>query len=431
MANPYYIQQANILPGLEKATSSLVGLAKAKQEKTKKDELASLFETGTPEEVASFLIKNPELAQNFDNAKAVKLGITKERAVDEAYQILKGEVDPHRVMLGHSEEALAAGVDASAPMALAKDALAGGDKSKKAAMVTLAHYDPKGLKAYMDATATAVPEAVKLTANQKDYRLAKREGFGGTFMEYQNALKAKPAEASTSTADQKNFEYAVANGFTGTFMEYQNASGSSGMDDTRRQLLQVQILDLQDRMQGREDKKQEVATMADKKMKGLVAGIDSVLEEVDRATTMAKTSPTATGVTGAATGPVPGTPSYKLRKVLGTVQANLGFDKLQDMRNNSPTGGALGQVSERELAFLQATITALDPNMGEEELLKSLEKIKRHYNNWRETALGRNPYETVIGQTEALGSVTEADIQTTMRVNSLSREDVLAKLGLK
>ena len=44
-----------------------------------------------------------------------------------------------------------------------------------------------------------------------------------------------------------------------------------------------------------------------------------------------------------------------------TVQANLGFDALQKMRDESPTGGALGQVAVQELEMLQAKVAALDP----------------------------------------------------------------------
>ena len=65
------------------------------------------------------------------------------------------------------------------------------------------------------------------------------------------------------------------------------------------------------------------------------------------------------------------------------------------MRDSSPTGGALGQVSERELGFLQSTLVALDPNMGDEELIKGLEKVKQHYNAWRDTMLGKVPEEPV------------------------------------
>ena len=52
----------------------------------------------------------------------------------------------------------------------------------------------------------------------------------------------------------------------------------------------------------------------------------------------------------------PGSQAQALKTILNTIKANVGFQALQEMRANSPTGGALGQVSERELAYLQATL---------------------------------------------------------------------------
>jgi hypothetical protein len=45
------------------------------------------------------------------------------------------------------------------------------------------------------------------------------------------------------------------------------------------------------------------------------------------------------------------------------------------MREASPTGGALGAVSERELALLQSSMGALSNDMSEEELTKTLDFI--------------------------------------------------------
>jgi len=62
-----------------------------------------------------------------------------------------------------------------------------------------------------------------------------------------------------------------------------------------------------------------------------------------------------------------------------TLRANIGFDKLQQMRDASPTGVALGQVSERELRDLQAVLASLDTLQTPEQLKRSLKAIKEHY----------------------------------------------------
>lgn len=73
---------------------------------------------------------------------------------------------------------------------------------------------------------------------------------------------------------------------------------------------------------------------------------------------------------------LPETEARNFQAVLDTVKANLGFGELQAMRDSSPTGGALGQVSEREIAFLQAIEGNLDTAQSPEQLLEVLKEIK-------------------------------------------------------
>jgi len=49
------------------------------------------------------------------------------------------------------------------------------------------------------------------------------------------------------------------------------------------------------------------------------------------------------------------------------------------MRDESPTGGALGQVALQELYALQSSIAPLNPNMKDTELVASLNKVKDTY----------------------------------------------------
>lgn len=66
---------------------------------------------------------------------------------------------------------------------------------------------------------------------------------------------------------------------------------------------------------------------------------------------------------------------------LGTIQANVGFDELQEMRDNSPTGGALGQVSEREIDFLQALRGNISIGLDAPELAYNIARLAniQHY----------------------------------------------------
>ena len=79
-------------------------------------------------------------------------------------------------------------------------------------------------------------------------------------------------------------------------------------------------------------------------------------------------------------GLAPKSEANQLDKFLDTIKANVGFGKLNAMRAASPTGGALGQVSEREIAFLQASEGSLDQFQRPEELKANLEEINNSYN---------------------------------------------------
>ncbi|WP_422353745.1 hypothetical protein [Stenotrophomonas sp. AR026] len=94
-------------------------------------------------------------------------------------------------------------------------------------------------------------------------------------------------------------------------------------------------------------------------------------------------SPYSTGFVGARSRGVEGSPSYNLASELETIKANLGFDRLQQMRDSSPTGGALGAIAVQELVALQSTIANLDPNQSESQIRANLERVKNHYTQWR------------------------------------------------
>ena len=101
-------------------------------------------------------------------------------------------------------------------------------------------------------------------------------------------------------------------------------------------------------------------------------------------------APNTAGI-GVAASFIPTTPAYTLRTKLDTIKANIGFDRLQQMREASPTGGALGQVAVQELNALQSTIASLSQGLKPTELKENLTKIEFHYNNWLRTTNGQQP----------------------------------------
>jgi hypothetical protein len=83
---------------------------------------------------------------------------------------------------------------------------------------------------------------------------------------------------------------------------------------------------------------------------------------------------------------VPGTKARSLQADIDTIKANLGFAELAKMREQSPTGGALGQVAVKELDFLQSTVANLDQLQDPKSLRNALNEIKASYKRWANAA---------------------------------------------
>lgn len=74
-----------------------------------------------------------------------------------------------------------------------------------------------------------------------------------------------------------------------------------------------------------------------------------------------------------------GTAGFDLQKDVDTLGANFAFDALQAMRDASKTGGALGQVTERELDLLKSSVGNIDPNQSHGNFLKNIETVRQAY----------------------------------------------------
>lgn len=361
--NPFYIDP---LGGYGKEiTRGLTGLGavlgerqQMKQEQAQEQEdlqeMQTLLRSGQPGQVADFILRKPKLAQRLTTSVTYLNDQTQQNAYDTLKRIEQGE-DPVAAL---SERLMFLEQNGADPTDTIKELQSAMDNpeqymqtaGRKREMLFPQRYLQE-LQIEAEKRRLTQPQ-IELTGTQKEYQLAKAEGFEGSFLDYQKALKGGPDS------------------------------------DVRTMMLQTQLLDLQDRIGERQRKEDSLTSLEDKKAKSLIKGIDSVVEEVDKAVKLAKEGTLATGIPGAITSKVPGSPAYNLRKRLDTVKANLGFDKLQQMRDSSPTGGALGSITDRELDLLQATLTNLDPNMGDEELIAGLEKVKKHYDTWRDAVTG-------------------------------------------
>lgn len=85
---------------------------------------------------------------------------------------------------------------------------------------------------------------------------------------------------------------------------------------------------------------------------------------------------------------LPETDARSFRAQLDTLKANITFNELTEMREASKTGGALGQVSDREGALLGASLGALDPNQSPQQLAAQLDKIGGSLQRWQAAKSG-------------------------------------------
>lgn len=82
-----------------------------------------------------------------------------------------------------------------------------------------------------------------------------------------------------------------------------------------------------------------------------------------------------TGLLGEAFSRIGGTAASDIARNLDTIEANIAFDALQQMRAASPTGGALGAITERELELLSSTMGSLRQSQTRDQFLFNLTTI--------------------------------------------------------
>lgn len=126
--------------------------------------------------------------------------------------------------------------------------------------------------------------------------------------------------------------------------------------------------------------KEEAAARA---VESTAAGAEESARIVTGAIAKAKklVSPTSTGFGSLLSG-IPTTDARALEGQLNVVKANLGFDRLRQMREESKTGGALGSIAVKELERLEAAVATLDTGLEGQQLIDALDAVSTHYNNW-------------------------------------------------
>ena len=142
-----------------------------------------------------------------------------------------------------------------------------------------------------------------------------------------------------------------------------------------------------------------------------------------------------TGVTGAIVrekGGVlsSGSAAVTAQKTLDTIKANIGFDRITQMRNESPTGGALGNITEKELMFLQSVLGSLDLNQDKKVLLQNIDRVKEIYQKILEKASAYPNAEKYGfgGAATSKSKAPAADASPESRYTNMSNEELMQLL---
>ena len=202
----------------------------------------------------------------------------------------------------------------------------------------------------------------------RQYRLAQNEGYQGNFMEF----KTSNARAG---ADQVNID-ARSGSEVGTIPQgYELITDENG----NRKLQAIA---------GGEAAQEEVNVLTRKELQRETTNRTAfiVLEDISRLKTLLKNQSNLNPMT-AVTGPIAteiasgfsASARADAEALVRTIGGNIGFDRLQRMRNESKTGGALGAINQQEMQLLQDVMGSLKLNQSEASLQTNLNRLADIY----------------------------------------------------
>lgn len=200
-----------------------------------------------------------------------------------------------------------------------------------------------------------IPKGPTPTDDMREYELAKTQGYTGTFQQYQVDLKK--AGAASTTVNNNMGDGAPDLGKLSTDYGYvlDPNTGLPKIDPNTGLPTAAPVPGSPAAME---------AAAAGKKAEVQLSGAETassvITAAADRALE-ANSNRAVGGLLGAAASYNPSSKNAEVYRQVDVLKANATIENLQAMRNESPTGGALGNVTEGEGRMLQAQAGALDP----------------------------------------------------------------------
>ena len=206
------------------------------------------------------------------------------------------------------------------------------------------------------------PKEFAPSADMQGYELAKREGFKGTFFDFKRQL----AEAGRAPAPPREPAVqppvAVVDPQTGRTVYVTREEALSG-----RMTPASAGEGLAPKEKQAREAKYPQATAA---VKTFESTTDTLIKDLQKLAA----HPGLASITGIAAGRLPGITSAgrEAEALYNKIVARGGFQELQNMRNASPTGGALGNVSNQEGAQLRQAFAAIDRTQDADSIRKAI-----------------------------------------------------------
>jgi len=136
--------------------------------------------------------------------------------------------------------------------------------------------------------------------------------------------------------------------------------------------------------------------------KATIAG--TVIVDAQRALDTIENNPDyTTGAPGAGLQFVPGTDAYALSQMVDSVKANVGIDKLLDIK---ASGAGLGQVPQSQLDMLASVLGGLNVGQPTEVLKYNLNRVKTIYSDIVKSAGGQEALDKALTEAESTPEAT-------------------------
>lgn len=222
------------------------------------------------------------------------------------------------------------------------------------------------------------------TDDMREYEFARSQGYKGSFQDFMVEMRRAGATTINNNLGDSGIDY----GNPPPDMAWRRNPDGTVMTDERGAPMAVVITG------SSTDRKQlgsltemaggaiDAAENEQKRAESTSRAGQVVLQDVARVKTKIENAPwynPGAGFLGNALKDVAGTTAADVKALTTTIRANIGFDRLQQMREESPTGGALGQVAVQELQALQSVLGNIEQSQSESQLLENLDRLEKLY----------------------------------------------------